>query len=154
VRTARSSLPIQMPTDGIEVKGLTQEDTKRLVELLGKNRDPATVGNVEVSLDQPKSGGDLRILRMGPRASQRGNSFNTTKTNNPSHGVITIQVTFKLVFLSVLFLTVVSGIAAIAMAFAGDVRQQNQQEVFESMNTAWKLGLGAIFGLLGGKTVS
>lgn len=65
---------------------------------------------------------------------------------------IVVSPVFKLVFLTVVALTVLSGATAVLMAFVGDGVKPNQQAVFESMNTAWKLGLGAIFGLLGGKT--
>jgi hypothetical protein len=65
--------------------------------------------------------------------------------------VIIVSPTFKLVFLSVVSLTVLSGFGATAMAFAADGAHVNQQAVFDTMNTTWKLGLGAIFGLLGGK---
>jgi hypothetical protein len=59
--------------------------------------------------------------------------------------------TFMLVFLTVVLLTTASGAAALVLAFATDAAHPNQQTMFESMNTAWKLGLGAIFGMLGGK---
>ena len=59
---------------------------------------------------------------------------------------------FKRAFLAVVILTAASGLGAIAIAFeAGDPLQPNQQAIFETLNTAWKMGFGAIVGLLGGK---
>ena len=69
----------------------------------------------------------------------------------PDGRTIVISPTFKLVFLTVLFLTVLSAIGNIAVAFGATVPNPNQQTVFDTLNMGWKLGLGAIFGLIGGK---
>jgi hypothetical protein len=66
---------------------------------------------------------------------------------------IPIQPTFKLVFLTVLGLTVVAFIAQVVMAAIWDKPTPNQQAVFEAAAFAWKAGIGAIFGLLGGKQI-
>jgi hypothetical protein len=58
---------------------------------------------------------------------------------------------FKLVFLAVLGITVLSGLIEIAIAVQWPAPTANQQATFESFGFAWKAGLGAIFGLLGGK---
>jgi hypothetical protein len=58
---------------------------------------------------------------------------------------------FRLVFLSVLLLTCSSGLVAVCLAVSHDP-SPNQQALFEAMTTTWKMGLGAIIGLLGGKT--
>jgi hypothetical protein len=58
---------------------------------------------------------------------------------------------FKLVFLAVLVITVLAGIAEIVLAFNWTTPTANQQNVFEAMGFTWKTGTGAILGLLGGK---
>ena len=58
---------------------------------------------------------------------------------------------FKLVFLSILLLTVVCGAAQLVLASVWTDPTPNQQGAFEAMGFAWKAGLGSIFGLLGGK---
>lgn len=64
----------------------------------------------------------------------------------------TIPPSFKLVFWSVLILTVGSAIGALLIAFfAEEPLQTNQQTMFETLDTVWKMGIGAIFGLIGGK---
>ena len=63
-----------------------------------------------------------------------------------------VSPTFKLVFLTIFFLTVVCGLRATTIAFlAADPLTTNQQTIFESLNTSWKLGIAAIVGLIGGK---
>jgi hypothetical protein len=64
---------------------------------------------------------------------------------------IVVTPVFKLVFLSVLGVTVLSGLIQIGIAYKWPSPTQNQQATFESFGFAWKAGLGAIFGLLGGK---
>ncbi len=77
-----------------------------------------------------------------------------TAPQQPEQGhKIPIQPTFKLVFLTVLGLTVVAFIAQIAMAATWNKPTPNQQAVFEASAFAWKAGIGAIFGLLGGKQI-
>ena len=66
--------------------------------------------------------------------------------------VESVSPTFKLVIWAVIILTAGSGLGAIAIAFApGDPLTPNQQAIFEMLNTAWKMGFGAIVGLIGGK---
>jgi hypothetical protein len=62
---------------------------------------------------------------------------------------------FKLVFVSVLAITVGSGLAAVLIAYLWIDPTHNQQAIFDALDFAWKAGIGAIFGLLGGRiTVS
>jgi hypothetical protein len=58
---------------------------------------------------------------------------------------------FKLVFLSVLVMTIGSGLACVLLAYLWTDPTHNQQEIFDAFNFAWKAGIGAIFGLLGGR---
>lgn len=66
--------------------------------------------------------------------------------------VKSVSPAFKLAFSAVVILTAVSAVGATVIAFtAGDPLPPNQQAIFETFNTAWKLGCAAIFGLIGGK---
>ena len=59
---------------------------------------------------------------------------------------------YKLVFFAALALTTLSGLGVILIAFFSDeVLTNNQQETFDTLNSAWKMGFGAIIGLVGGK---
>jgi hypothetical protein len=58
---------------------------------------------------------------------------------------------FKWTFIVVVLLTVLSGIATIVLASIWIHPTPNQQTTFDSFAFAWKVGIGAIFGLLGGK---
>ena len=69
----------------------------------------------------------------------------------PKSKAIVVSPTFKLIFLSVLGITIAAGIAQIIMASFWKVPTPPQQSVFDAMGFAWKAGIGAIFGLLGGK---
>jgi hypothetical protein len=64
---------------------------------------------------------------------------------------VVLQANFKLVFLSVLVITVAAIAAAILLAGVWPSPTANQQAVFEGVGFTWKAGVGAIFGLLGGK---
>lgn len=58
---------------------------------------------------------------------------------------------FKLVLLAVFVLTVGAGITHIVLAAIWPSPTENQQIAFETMASGWKIGLGAICGLVGGK---
>lgn len=64
---------------------------------------------------------------------------------------IVVKPGFKFVFLCVFGLTVLCGFVQIWLAFAWPDPTTNQQSAFDSFGFAWKTGIGAIFGLLGGK---
>lgn len=57
---------------------------------------------------------------------------------------------FRLVFYTVVGFTLLSGGASIWLATQDDLSPQ-QTRVFETCNTTWNMGIGAIFGLLGSK---
>jgi hypothetical protein len=61
-----------------------------------------------------------------------------------------ITSTFKLVFCTVVGLTVLSGGMALKLASQEELSPQ-QTRVFETCSATWQMGVGAIFGLLGGK---
>ena len=80
----------------------------------------------------------------------------------PSRTVITVALTptFKLVFLSVLAITVIAIIISCPLAImdrqADAMHQQAEgmKELLATCLTTWKLGFGAMLGLLGGKAMS
>jgi hypothetical protein len=57
----------------------------------------------------------------------------------------------KVVFLSILLITVGSGLADGSIAYIWTAPTPNQQQTFDAFNFAWKTGIGSIFGLLGGR---
>jgi hypothetical protein len=65
--------------------------------------------------------------------------------------IVALTPAFKLVFLTVTTITILCGVAEIALAAAYVAPTFNQQAAFEAMAFTWKTGIGAIFGLLGGK---
>jgi hypothetical protein len=58
--------------------------------------------------------------------------------------------TFKWIFNTVLALTVVSLATSIALSFVPNPSQL-QASLFETCTTTWKMGFGAIVGLIGGR---
>jgi hypothetical protein len=63
----------------------------------------------------------------------------------------TVSSKFKLVFLSVLAITILTVIGQFVIAAHWDNPTPNLQSTFEALGFTWKAGTGAIFGLLGGK---
>lgn len=64
-----------------------------------------------------------------------------------------ITSTFKLVFYTVVGLTIFSGGTAFFLA-SQDHLSEHQNRVFETCSTTWQMGTGAIIGLLGGKATN
>lgn len=64
---------------------------------------------------------------------------------------VSVSQAFKLVFWGVLALTVGSGLGQVWAAETWYQGTPYQQAAFASMEAAWKMGTGAIIGLLGGK---
>lgn len=60
---------------------------------------------------------------------------------------------FKTVLLVVLLLTLGAGLAHVVMAAAWEHPTALQQSAFDTMETSWKTGFGALIGLLGGKAM-
>jgi len=75
----------------------------------------------------------------------------------PSLGDVQVDISpgFKLIFLSVLFLTVVSMIGASVCAYCNNPSAPNTLlcNLSDKFQATWMLGVGAIFGLLSGKTI-
>jgi hypothetical protein len=66
--------------------------------------------------------------------------------------MIKITSTFKLVFGAVVGFTLISGITAVGIASQPQLTLQ-QERVFETCQTTWQTGIGAVVGLMGGKAV-
>ena len=65
------------------------------------------------------------------------------KKSNPSPA-------FQQVLLTVVSFTLLSGAASVWLSTNQDLSPQ-QTRIFETCNTTWNMGIGAIFGLLGSK---
>jgi hypothetical protein len=57
---------------------------------------------------------------------------------------------FQQVFFTAVCLTLLSGAGSLWLSGKGDLSPE-QTRVFETFNTTWNMGIGAIFGLLGSK---
>jgi hypothetical protein len=57
---------------------------------------------------------------------------------------------FQYVFSTVVMLTLLSSVGSFWLADQADLSEE-QARVFETCNTTWNMGIGAIFGLLGSK---
>jgi hypothetical protein len=95
----------------------------------------------------------LRVNQLPDRSKggEEARAEKGGKASRPTPRTLAVSPTFKLVFLTVTAITVAAGMAHIALAFAWTAPTANQQSAFEALGFAWKAGIGAIFGLLGGK---
>jgi hypothetical protein len=78
------------------------------------------------------------------RRGERSEPLNDETSSQP-------RPAFKLVFLTVLGIVVLAGAAEVVMAAVWINPTPDQQSTFEAVGFGWKAGIGAIFGLLGGK---
>ncbi|MDJ0635298.1 MAG: hypothetical protein QNJ34_19055 [Xenococcaceae cyanobacterium MO_188.B29] len=60
---------------------------------------------------------------------------------------------FQQVFFTVLFLTLLSGGTSLWLADKENLSEQ-QNRIFETTTMTWNMGIGVIFGLLGGKATT
>lgn len=65
--------------------------------------------------------------------------------------VTPVSPQFKLIFFSVMALTVASGVACVVLA--SQSKGDESKQLVETFSTTWKIGFGAIVGLIGGKSV-
>jgi hypothetical protein len=63
-----------------------------------------------------------------------------------------ISSTFKLTFISVLVLTVLSSVIVVYLASLPNPTEE-QKRLVEVFASSWKMGFGAVVGLIGGKTL-
>jgi hypothetical protein len=62
--------------------------------------------------------------------------------------------TFRLAFFSALFLTILSLAVAVYLAtLPQDAQSEEAKRLVETCSTTWKIGFGAIVGLIGGKAL-
>jgi hypothetical protein len=88
----------------------------------------------------------LGVARHSTDTAEAKTALNQTAT-------IVVPVFFKMVFITVTVITVSAGAAQVMMAMGWQQPTPNEQSVFEAMGFTWKAGIGAIFGLLGGKVL-
>ncbi len=128
----------------VEIENISKSDLEALIK--------ATLNaHLEVSEDSSPPEDSRKSQRPLPAGQARQVKIDAANAVTQSQQIV-ISPVFKLVFLTVVALTIASGATAVIMSFVGNSSQPNQQAIFESMNMTWKLGLGAILGLLGGKT--
>ena len=60
---------------------------------------------------------------------------------------------FKLIFIVVLVLTVTSLVIAVTLAM-NEINSPRIQSLFETCSTCWKMGFGALIGLVGGQNTN
>ncbi len=95
--------------------------------------------------------GDGEPERIPQLAEADSSALTGSQVGPEGPAPIFVTPVFKLVFLSILAVTVLSGLVQLLIASEWANPNPNQQATFESFGFAWKAGLGAIFGLLGGK---
>ncbi|MFD8749388.1 hypothetical protein ACFV0O_00150 [Kitasatospora sp. NPDC059577] len=92
-------------------------------------------------------------------AKSAASSHPTTRDGRPTavaprrSNTVTITPVFRLVFFSVLGLTVASLVTTVWLVLAVHDPNDQAKSLVENLLTIAKLGVGAIFGLLGGKAV-
>lgn len=87
----------------------------------------------------------LRIAKIESELSQR------REARAPS-AVIIVSRRFKYVFVSICFLTFASLAVSIFLSVNFTELNVLHERLFEACTTTWKMGFGAILGLIGGKT--
>lgn len=100
-------------------------------------------------MNAPKASKAQATNAGAPRQPRTRTSPPPNPTADPQYGQ-SVNPTFRMVFLSVLAITVLCLIAVIAMAiFARDTDSVKSAE--DTCATAFKMGVGAILGLLAGR---
>lgn len=118
---------------------------------------PVALAAPSAALDSPAALARPSGLTLEPASAARAAApiplAATEPTANSGNGDRTIVVApfFKLVFLTIVVITVLCGAADIAMAGVWSDPTSMQQSAFEAAGFAWKAGIGAILGLIGGK---
>lgn len=116
------------------VEGLAATAVANTASIIAQSFSSPSETSIVTLLDRPRSSAETS-LEAAPKA---------TKT-------VVLDPRFKLIFLSVLAITVACGAVEVILAATYRSPTPTQHDVLGSFDFAWKAGLGAIFGLLGGK---
>jgi hypothetical protein len=60
---------------------------------------------------------------------------------------------FKIIFLSIIGLTIISIVIPVLLVLIFPTPSEEVKRLIETCSTTWKLGFGAILGLIGGKSL-
>jgi hypothetical protein len=74
------------------------------------------------------------------------------KGEQPIATVVVLTPVFKVVFISIFSLTIISLAVSLLLVVFGKENKVTEQ-LIETCSTTWKLGFGAIIGLIGGKAL-
>jgi hypothetical protein len=66
----------------------------------------------------------------------------------------TLAPSFKWILISIMGLTLLSLGVSLALVWTIDTLPTEAKSLFETMTTTWKMGFGALVGLVGGKALS
>lgn len=83
----------------------------------------------------------------------QGGGAAATPETPPLATVTTVSPLFKLVFLSVTALTVLLLLLHVALAVGLESPSTTQQELIDTVQTAWQVGFSGMLGLIGGKAL-
>ena len=150
-RPRKGNVRIEMGDKVVALQNPSEAEIGLVVGKLGEF-DPTKVRREEVDEDGEIPGQQQQQQPQQPEPQQHQQDDEEADDDAAAVALIAVPPLFKLVFLTVLGISILSGLGAAGIAFAADdTLTTNQQTVFEAANTAWKMGVGAIFGLLGGK---
>ena len=138
--------------DLIEVSGSLGSILKvLLVETLTRPTRSTVLTSADRQISDGETHSDSEPQELAPKSANQ--KAPRRRGVPPPHPPVVLSSHFKLIFLTVVGITVVAGLLHVCLAGVWIAPTNNQQSAFESMGLAWKLGLGAILGLVGGKIV-
>jgi hypothetical protein len=85
--------------------------------------------------------------------SEKGVSAASTKASAVTPQTTVLTPFFKLVFLTVLGLTLLSIAIDLFLVMMVNNPSEQAKSLIETCSTTWKMGFGAIVGLIGGKAI-
>ena len=102
---------------------------------------------IKSSIMDPRSPAVIKkVVPTGP-ASDEG----LKDDEGPVVGVVSPM--FKLIFITVVLLTITSAILSVVLALLPGPGNDTVKNLVETFSGTWKMGFGAIIGLIGGKAV-
>jgi butyrate kinase len=119
-------------------------DTSIVVE---RPLDPKLVETIHETFSRDK--GKAEAIRKSMSVATDHHALNN-KLAKPT-ATFVMSPYFKMVFLTVAAVTILCGIGQVAMAMSLGTPSAMQSDAFQSLGFAWKVGFGAIVGLIGGK---